>query len=82
MINPQTRSTDRLAGESCKSSLFASLLPLAVHLLGKNALPRALPSTRNKCVKSSWMYLSDACGRVFLQKAFLGAEELWQFWTE
>ena len=32
--------------------------------------------------KWSWMYLSHACGRVFLQKAFLGAGELWQFWTE
>ena len=30
----------------------------------------------------SWMYLSHACGRVFLQKAFLGAGELWQLWTE
>ena len=32
--------------------------------------------------KRSWMYLSHACGRVFLQRAFLGAGELWQFWTE
>ena len=32
--------------------------------------------------KRSWMYLSHACGKVFLQKAFLGAGALWQFWTE
>ena len=32
--------------------------------------------------KRSWMYLSHACGNEFLQKAFLGAGELWQFWTE
>ena len=32
--------------------------------------------------RGSWMYLSHACGRVFLQRAFLGAGELWQFLTE
>ena len=32
--------------------------------------------------KGSWMYLSHACGRVFLQTAYLGSGELWQFLTE
>ena len=29
--------------------------------------------------KGSWMYLSHACGSVFLQWAFLGVGEQWQF---
>ena len=32
--------------------------------------------------KSSWMYLSHSCGKVFLQKVFLGAGKLWQYWTD